>query len=381
MLLASAYSTLRRRRSLDMSVSSAAALPTSFRENDLTCSVEQTYQFESLNTTESPFLPHVEQDILRDFACCGVELSDLHALIRHYEDKHAVGIDDDEDDMVMDLDGYEGDITPTFQGTREKPDIAELKRRARFNVMQTLARSNSVFDFDFEVKTSPKRAAPFPSPALSGREFDPYSSQWSSSQSSPIETPDQSFPPTPVTLPLHDLDVTKEWNINDWHNSVQSQPQTIRKSRQLVQQDTPGVVSPENTIVVDKPYKCKNLGCDKAYKNMNGLKYHRMHGVCNKNNLSHTELGSASPAPQTPPPSIVSTPAPSVPGSPALSVHSSFNNPVVEEKKYSCEKCTKRYKNLNGLKYHKKATHKSAEDVATAPFSLATGMSFARHIQ
>jgi hypothetical protein len=286
--------------------------------------------------------------------------------------------------MGMDLDGYDGDsITPTFQGTREKPDIAELKRRARFNVMQNLGRSNSVFDYDFDVKSNPKRAAPFPSPALSGREFDPYSSQWSSSQSSPIETPDGSFPPTPTTIPLHEIDVTKEWSAQDWAqlpiNQV-SQPQAIRKSRQLGHQDTPGVVSPENTIVVDKPYKCKNLGCDKAYKNMNGLKYHRMHGVCNKNNISHTDLGHGSPAPPSPPASGVSTPTVSVPSSPALSLHSNFNNPVVEEKKYSCEKCTKRYKNLNGLKYHKKATHKSAEDVATAPFSLATGMSFARHL-
>jgi transcription factor SFP1 len=351
------------------------------------CSIDPPY-FDTFNpTTESPFLPHVEERILQDFSCCGIELQDLHALIRHYEDKHAAGVEEEDEDMSMELDGYDGDSTPTFQG---KPDIAELKRRARFNVMQNLGvgRSNSVFDFDFEIKTNPKRAAPFPSPALSGRDsiFDAYSSQWSSSQSSPIETPDQSFPSTPVTLPLHDLDVhaTKDWTAHDWAqlpiNQV-SQPQAIRKPRQnLQQQEAPGVVSPENTIVVDKPYKCKNLGCDKAYKNMNGLKYHRMHGVCNKNNLSHTDLGNGSPAPSTPPPtSGVSTPATSVPGSPALSMHTGFNNPVVEEKKYSCEKCTKRYKNLNGLKYHKKATHKTAEDVATAPFSLATGMAFTRN--
>lgn len=286
--------------------------------------------------------------------------------------------------MDMDMDVYDCDTTTTFQATREKPDIAELKRRARFNVMRNLAQSNSVFDFEFDVKPSVKRLAPFPSPALSGRDtFDVYSSQWSSSQSSPIESPDQSFPPTPVTLPLHDLDVNasnKEWSSAEWGQlpvSQISQPQAIRKSRQLNQQEAPGVVSPENTIVVDKPYKCRNLGCDKAYKNMNGLKYHRMHGVCNKNNLTN-EVASASPAPQTPPASGVSTPTTSVPNSPALPLHPGFNNPVIEEKKYSCEKCNKRYKNLNGLKYHKKASHKSLEDVAAAPFSLASGMSFSK---
>lgn len=367
-----------------MGRSSLATSATSFRILLLTLySVDPPLYFETAdNTTDSPFLSRIEQDLLKDFSCCGVELSDLHALIRHYEDKHATGIDED-DGLVMELDGYEDNSTPTFQGTaREKPDIAELKRRARFNVMQNLARSGSVFDFDFDVKPSLKRAATFPSPGLT----DVYSSQWSSTQSSPIETPDPSFPSTPVTLPLHDIDghASKEWAAEQWPQfpvSQISQPQVIRKARHPRQQDTPGVVSPENTIVVDKPYKCKNLGCDKAYKNMNGLKYHRMHGVCNKNNLANTELGSAraSPAPQTPPASsVVSTPAPSAPNSPALQALSGFSNPVTEEKRYSCEKCQKRYKNLNGLKYHKKASHKTVEEVANSPASLASGMSFSK---
>jgi transcription factor SFP1 len=332
---------------------------------------------------DTPFLPHVEKDILRDFSCCGIELSDLHALIRHYEDKHAVGPYEDVG-FDMDLDLYEGEATLESQTTREKPDIAALKRRARFNVMQNLARTNSVFDFEPEIRASPKRCSSFPPPAPSGRElsFD-YPSQFSSSQSSPIETPDQSFPTTPVAVPLHDLDIhgPKEWAATEWPFPITqiSQPQAIRKSRHLQHPETPNVVSPENTIVVDKPYKCKNIGCDKAYKNMNGLKYHRIHGVCNKNNLSN-DLGRASPAPMTPPASALSTPAPSTPGSPAVTLQSGFNNPVVEEKKYSCEKCTKRYKNLNGLKYHKKATHKSAEDVAASPFSLHTGISFVKQL-
>jgi transcription factor SFP1 len=341
--------------------------------------------FDNMYTsTESPFLSHVEENVLRDFSCCGVELSDLHALLRHYEDHHAPF--GDEDDMAMELDGYDGDEISTFQGTRQKPDIALLKRRAKFNMMQNLARSNSAFDYDLDFdKVHPKRTALFPSPLPSGREpVVDFSSQWSSTQSSPIETPDQSFPSTPVTLPLHDLDVTanKEWTAQEWAqfpiNQV-SNPHAIRRAR-VHQPETPGVVSPENTIVVDKPYKCKNVGCDKAYKNMNGLKYHRMHGVCNKNNLA-ADVGTASPGPQTPPASAASTPAPSVPSSPAVPLHHGFTNPVIEEKKYICEKCKKRYKNLNGLKYHKKATHKSAEDVAAAPLSLATGMTFSKNLR
>ena len=32
-----------------------------------------------------------------------------------------------------------------------------------------------------------------------------------------------------------------------------------------------------------KPFKCPVIGCDKAYKQQNGLKYHRLHGHCNAN--------------------------------------------------------------------------------------------------
>lgn len=35
--------------------------------------------------------------------------------------------------------------------------------------------------------------------------------------------------------------------------------------------------------IIEKPFKCPNPGCDKAYKQANGLKYHRLHGSCNRN--------------------------------------------------------------------------------------------------
>lgn len=35
----------------------------------------------------------------------------------------------------------------------------------------------------------------------------------------------------------------------------------------------------------EKPFKCSVAGCDKSYKQQNGLKYHRLHGHCNQNNV------------------------------------------------------------------------------------------------
>lgn len=72
----------------------------------------------------------------------------------------------------------------------------------------------------------------------------------------------------------------------------------------------------------DKPYKCNYPGCDKAYKNANGLKYHNAHGHCDENQDS-------------------------------LDIHVRMMKPYV----CNFESCYKRYKNLNGLKYHIEKAH------------------------
>ncbi|KAF8935707.1 hypothetical protein BGZ58_004844 [Dissophora ornata] len=71
----------------------------------------------------------------------------------------------------------------------------------------------------------------------------------------------------------------------------------------------------------DKPYRCTVNGCDKAYKNPNGLKYHNQHGHC------------------------------SMPGS--------GEDDKSNTKPYRCTflDCGKCYKNLNGLKYHIEHSH------------------------
>ncbi|KAF9578694.1 hypothetical protein BGW38_005391 [Lunasporangiospora selenospora] len=71
----------------------------------------------------------------------------------------------------------------------------------------------------------------------------------------------------------------------------------------------------------DKPYRCTVNGCDKAYKNPNGLKYHNLRGHCNMVGSSDDEKNNSRP--------------------------------------YRCTflDCGKCYKNLNGLKYHIEHSH------------------------
>lgn len=73
---------------------------------------------------------------------------------------------------------------------------------------------------------------------------------------------------------------------------------------------------------IEKPYRCTHFGCDKAYKNPNGLKYHMQHGHCEG---ADEELDFAL----------------------------RFMKPYV----CNFHSCYKRYKNLNGLKYHIEKQH------------------------
>jgi hypothetical protein len=78
-----------------------------------------------------------------------------------------------------------------------------------------------------------------------------------------------------------------------------------------------------------KPFKCAVPGCDKAYKQQNGLKYHRLHGHCNQNAFRNQQDGQS--------------------GEGSESGMSPF-----EEKPFGCyldQGCGKRYKNMNGLRY------------------------------
>ncbi|KAI0473774.1 hypothetical protein GGR56DRAFT_666813 [Xylariaceae sp. FL0804] len=84
----------------------------------------------------------------------------------------------------------------------------------------------------------------------------------------------------------------------------------------------------------DKPFKCPVIGCEKAYKNQNGLKYHKQHGHINQQLHENGDGTFSIVNPET------SAPYPGETG-------------MEKEKPHKCEYCHKRYKNLNGLKYHK----------------------------
>ena len=121
---------------------------------------------------------------------------------------------------------------------------------------------------------------------------------------------------------------------------------TIREQQKLA-----GVPDPSVDGGVPKPFHCPVIGCEKAYKNQNGLKYHKSVSIpgshspltptnCNQHGhntqtLKDNNNGTFSIVdPETLDP---------YPGTLGMEKH----------KPYRCDTCGKRYKNLNGLKYHK----------------------------
>ncbi|KAL9059691.1 MAG: hypothetical protein Q9162_000992 [Coniocarpon cinnabarinum] len=84
----------------------------------------------------------------------------------------------------------------------------------------------------------------------------------------------------------------------------------------------------------DRPFKCLVVGCEKAYKNANGLRYHERHGHSTQTLTKNADGTLSIVNPET---------GEAFPGTVGME----------KEKPYRCEACGKRYKNLNGLKYHK----------------------------
>ncbi|KAI8137192.1 hypothetical protein BJV82DRAFT_636498 [Fennellomyces sp. T-0311] len=211
----------------------------------------------------------LESAFCRNFLCCGQTLLDLHELLHHFEEHHVVSDEeeDDDDDMLM--------AWTTF------PMEEYAMTTAPVMTTTTMDPINATFHEGF------LPAMDVGSPSSSG-------------SSEGLCTP----PPSP---PLKKRKFPMEWHPGDLELLLQ-QANSI---------DPYGCYDDAH----ERPYKCQVDGCDKAYKNANGLKYHKAHGHCHEKHENESELNARKP--------------------------------------YRCSIgiCNKRYKNLNGLKYHIEHTH------------------------
>ncbi|OAL68208.1 hypothetical protein A7C99_0608 [Trichophyton rubrum] len=126
---------------------------------------------------------------------------------------------------------------------------------------------------------------------------------------------------------------TPPFRLGNSHYAANSEiAQHIREQQKLA--GVPDVTLAMKPDDEPKPFRCPVIGCEKAYKNQNGLKYHKSHGHNNQQLHDNADGTFSIVDPET------CAPYPGTLG-------------MEKEKPYRCEVCGKRYKNLNGLKYHR----------------------------
>ncbi|KAI8080712.1 uncharacterized protein B0P05DRAFT_539292 [Gilbertella persicaria] len=221
----------------------------------------------------------LESQFCSDLVCCGTQVKDLHELLHHYEEHHHAPIEEEPEPTIKEEDDDEKDEK------EEEDDI----------MMEDVSTP-----FPAPLPTQPHELAALTSSPLLRHKP-------TSSVSTPLNlSPTMSVNPAP-SLPQHTDDILQKVLASSQHADLSYFP-----AEALYQTCDDGT---------DKPYKCPIAGCDKAYKNPNGLKYHQMHGHSEEDPLSEAERDAQKP--------------------------------------YMCTigYCNKRYKNLNGLKYHIEHSH------------------------
>ncbi|KAI8641586.1 hypothetical protein BD408DRAFT_417832 [Parasitella parasitica] len=267
----------------------------------------------------------LEATFCRDFACCGLILDDLHDLLQHYEECH-VRLDEDEDSSFYDeteascSGSWSAISSPTFEHQQvENDQMVTLKKKAAAYLSDlynsTSAASSSMImppispsisNFVEEEIEEPK-TPPTKKPAGKKRTFGQMN--------------------TPNALDLLTQSAAKKIALASGNGDI---PSPLLTDEDFLVQAGALLASANPNANADKPYKCPVGGCDKAYKNPNGLKYHNQHGHCN------------------------------------MTADDSDNM----AKPYQCTigDCGKRYKNLNGLKYHIEHSHMAALNHTLAAF-------------
>jgi hypothetical protein len=197
-----------------------------------------------------------------DYSCCGLHLNDLHAILEHFEQAHIVVLDP----ISAQLQIHEND--PPLQPYYPHP-------YAQFDP------DDMVLDLDLD--NSPHAAHPLP-PAP-----PPSSSRHSSARSSPSSCA-PSPPDTPISTPLSAYPSPHNAFIANHHlpgfaspyisqpPSPPSTPYDV-SSAPSTWQNSPTYVG--HPPFMSKPFRCPKPNCNKSFRRANGLKYHMTHGSCN----------------------------------------------------------------------------------------------------
>lgn len=284
----------------------------------------------------------LETAFCRNYKCCGQGLKDLHDLLQHYEERHVKFEEDDMPAMVTD----DGNSASSSSASSSQPPSPKSIDATKADVKNDTFEESSAFDTTV-MRSSPVKGGKKRSfgqfsngnsnssvhqslrrALIDGGVGRGDSSKASSiySANSPFSTPGSSIPGTPTMDNDRDTGFFGNGNSIPAFSSLSirgsgddhdlpscAPPNLFFPSSGTSSSTTVGSIAPptkrerissvnsavssgtlENSLnspgaLGDRPYKCQSPGCDKAYKQMNGLKYHRLHGQCNQNNIPGQE--------------------------------------------------------------------------------------------
>lgn len=259
----------------------------------------------------------LEASFCRDFACCGLILEDLHDLLQHYEECH-VRLEDEEENNFYDDNSSSGSSwsIPNSPVLEENDQIVALKKKA------------AAYLSDLYNSTPPVSPTTSSCSSVNGDLLEEEPTKKSTGKKK--RSYGQLNVPNAFDLLTQSAAKKIALASGDLSTPLLTDEDFLAQAGALL-------ASANANTNADKPYKCPIGGCDKAYKNPNGLKYHNQHGHCNMTADDNDTLA----------------------------------------KPYQCTigDCGKRYKNLNGLKYHIEHSHMAALNHTLATFgsSLFTG--------
>ncbi|KAI7865112.1 hypothetical protein BDF14DRAFT_1828905 [Spinellus fusiger] len=288
----------------------------------------------------------LEASFCRDFACCGLVLNDLHDLLQHYEECH-VRFEDDESSVYDEPESNywsplssptscsfaSSDIGSPLLGHDESENISMLKKKAA-SYLSDLYNANTATASPASLSGSSSMSTPSSpislSDDLSLDSMESFEDETPLQNSKKSQGKKRSYTHFSASHP-NAIDLLTQSAAKKLALATGDLPTPILTDEDFLAQAGALLASANTNANADKPYKCPVSGCDKAYKNPNGLKYHNQHGHCN----------------------LVSD-----------------ENENVASKPYQCTigECGKRYKNLNGLKYHIEHSHMAALNHTLATF-------------
>jgi transcription factor SFP1 len=296
---------------------------------------QQAHQHSMSPPMQSAYLPDLEANYCKDYSCCGQLLPTLHDLLKHYEESHISPTPPTHQpkpiqnfDTVSTTDVFihnniNNQLSLQQQQQLRQQQLGGAAQRNQFGFTQSpfQQQHQQANQIRNSLSQQGQQQGQQQQPHINNNHHNLHNQQ----------LPNGQFAMSQVQSPMDQFQQPGQ------HHSQSTQfPMQLNNDDAAMdlddEQEEHFIDDPSRNLYVaqgsEKPFTCPVIGCNKTYKNQNGLKYHRIHG--HQNQKLH----------------------PNPDGTYSI-IDPNDGTGMEQDKPYRCEVCGKRYKNLNGLKYHR----------------------------